>query len=265
MSDVDPPSLRDVVRRSFFAAHAGHSTDDVVIDDTLNAAFVAACLRELPSTCPFQFNWDLYNLRKQPPGIGKVATVKRRDKHDDYRHASEIAARHMEDKHKLSIDQVLCDPEKRREFDAIAQGISPGVSNYLLRKAALKLRKNRQLQPELIKRVADWGTVVTTHKAEQLKADPDLIPRLPGVYIFRDGTGYLYIGEAVNLRGRVEQHLDHSDRKALAHYLWENGVLGLFVEMHAFRKESDGRKARCRKAYEAELIRSRRPRFNIQG
>jgi hypothetical protein len=265
MTDSDPPNLRDIVRRNFFATHAGHSTDDVVIDDTLNAAFIDACSRELPTASPFQFNWDLYNLRKQPPGIGKVTTVKRRDKHDEYLHASEIAARHMEDKHKLSIDQILFDPEKRREFDAIAQGVAPGVSNYLLRKAALKLRKARQLRPELIKKVADWGTVVTTHTAEQLRECPDLIPRLPGVYIFRDGTGYLYIGEAINLRGRIERHLDHSDRKALAHYLWENGIRGLSIEMHTFRKDSDGRKPGCRKAYEAELIRSRRPKFNIQG
>lgn len=265
MSNINPPCLRDVVRRSFFATHAGHSTDDVIIDDTLNAAFIAACSQELPSATPFQFNWDLYNLRKQPPGIGSVATVKRRAKHDEYLHASEIAARHMEDKHKLSTDQVLCDPEKRREFDAIAQEIAPGTSNYLLRKAALKLRKNRQLKPELIKRVADWGITVTTYTAEQLRADPDLIPRLPGVYIFRDSTGYLYIGEAGNLRGRIEKHLDHSDRKAVAHYFWENGFKGLSVEMHAFGEESDGCKATCRKAYEADLIRSRHPRLNIQG
>jgi predicted GIY-YIG superfamily endonuclease len=235
------------------------------MDDALNAAFVAACSRELPSASPYQFNWELYNLRKQPPGIGKVATVKRRDKHDDYLHASEIAARHMEDKYKLTIDQVLCDPDKRQEFDAIAQKIAPDVSTYLLRKAALKLRKNRQLRPELIKRVADWGTTVTTHSAEELTANPDLVPRLPGVYIFRDDTGYLYIGETDNLRGRVEQHLDHSDRKAVARYLWEHGVQGLSVEMHAFLKESDGRKAVCRKAYEADLLRSRKPRLNIQG
>lgn len=257
MSDAPLPSLRDVVTRNFFATHAGRSTDDVVIDDNLNAAFIAACSRELPSASPFQFNWDLYNLRKRPPGIGKVAVVKRRQNHDAYLHASEIAARHMEDKHRLSIDRVLCDPETRQEFDAIAQAIVPGVSNYLLRKAALKLRKNRRMRPELIKRVADWGTAVTTHTADQLMAEPDLIPRLPGVYIFRDKTGYLYIGEAVNLRGRIEQHLDHSDRRALAHYLWEYGASGLLIEIHAFRKESDGRNPRCRKAYEAELIRSR--------
>jgi hypothetical protein len=257
--------LREVVRRCFFATHAGHSTDDVVIDDHLNASFISACLREMPSASPFDLNWQLYRLRKQPPGIGRVATLKRRDFHDDYIHASEIAARHMEDRHGLTIDQVLCNPETRQEFDAIAQGIASGVSTYLLRKAALKLRKNRQLKPELIKRVADWGSEVLTCPAKQLREDPNLIPRLPGVYIFRDSTGYLYIGEAGNLRGRVEKHLDHSDRKALAHYLWEHGYQDLSVEMHTFRADSDGNKTTCRKAYEAELISSRKPRLNIQG
>jgi predicted GIY-YIG superfamily endonuclease len=256
--------IRDTVRTCFFLVHDGHSTDDVVIDDVLNGAFVSACLERLPSATPLEFNWELYNLRKQPPGIGKVATVRRRDNHDEYIHASEIAARHMEDKHKLTIDRVLCDPKARHEFDVIALSISADISTYLLRKAALKLRKNRQLKPELIKKVANWETRVATYPAEQLRENPDLIPRLPGSYIFRDKTGYLYIGEAGNLRGRVEKHLDHSDRKAVAHYFWQNGFSDLFVEMHSFRADSDGRKAECRKAYEAEFIRSRKPRLNIQ-
>jgi predicted GIY-YIG superfamily endonuclease len=265
MSDAQSPNLRDVVRRCFFATHIGRSTDDVVIDDDLNAAFIAACLREIPSASVFDLNWQLYNLRKQPPGIGKVATVKRHDNHDDYIHASEIAARHMEDRHGLTIDQVLCDPHMRREFDAVAQAIVPGVSVYLLRKAALKLRKNRQLRPELMKRVADWGTTVRMYPAEELRKKPDLIPRLPGIYIFRDRTGYLYIGEAGNLRGRVEKHLDHSDRKAVARYLWEHRYTDLIIEMHVFRKDSEGNKSKPRKAYEADLIRSRKPRLNIQA
>lgn len=107
MSDAQSPNLRDVVRRCFFATHIGRSTDDVVIDDDLNAAFIAACLREIPSTSVFDLNWQLYNLRKQPPGIGKVATVKRRDNHDDYVHASEIAARHMEYRRNLLLKQAL--------------------------------------------------------------------------------------------------------------------------------------------------------------
>src|SRR5262249_2292328 len=147
--------------------------------------------------------------------------------------------------YKLTIDRVLCDPKTRVEFDTVAQSISSETSAYRLRKAALKLRKNRQLKPELIKKIANWGVRVEAYPAERLLADFDLIPRLPGVYIIRDKTGYLYIGEAGNLRGRVEKHLDHSDRKSVAHYLWQNGFDDLSVEIHSFRADSDGRKAEC--------------------
>jgi hypothetical protein len=265
MSTVGLPPLREVVERSFRATHAGRSVDDVVIEDALNAAFITACLQELPNASPAALNWELLNFRKLFPGIGRVTTVRRRDRHDKYIHASEIAARHMEDSHGLTIDRVLCDPNLRARFDVIARGIAPDVSTYLLRKAALKLRKNRRLKPELLKRVADWGKRVLTYPAERLLQNPDLIPRLPGVYIFWDCTGYLYIGEGANLRGRVQKQLDHSDRKAIAHYLWENGHKNLTVELHAFRKDSGGARAACRKAYEAELIGSRKPRLNIQG
>jgi phosphohistidine phosphatase SixA len=55
-------------------------------------------------------------------------------------HAAEIAARLMEDKHKLTIDRVLCNPAIRTQFDGVARSAAPDISAYLLRKAALKLR-----------------------------------------------------------------------------------------------------------------------------
>jgi len=86
----------------------------------------------------------------------------------------------------------------------------------------------------------------------------------PGVYLFFDRSGYLYVGEAANLRSRIRKHLDHSDRKALAHYLWSNGVDNLRVELHAFDPQSDGRLTASRRAYEVSLIQSRKPRFNLR-
>ena len=53
-------------------------------------------------------------------------------------------------------------------------------------------------------------------EAESLVENVDLIPRKPGIYIFRDSTGYLYIGEAGSLRLRVAQHLDHSEGRTMA-------------------------------------------------
>jgi excinuclease UvrABC nuclease subunit len=91
-----------------------------------------------------------------------------------------------------------------------------------------------------------------------------LIPRKPGVYLFRDKSGYLYIGEAGSLRTRVSKHLDHSDRKALAHYFWHEGITDVVVELHVFDPDSAAKKSGARRAYESNLIDKRNPRFNIR-
>jgi hypothetical protein len=61
----------------------------------------------------------------------------------------------------------------------------------------------------------------------------------------------------------VTKHLDQSDRKSLAQYLWREGGEGVTVELHAFDPESSARHKEMRRAYESELIASRRPRFNL--
>jgi len=253
-----------IIAAAFRAMHNGRSTDDVVINDTLNQDFIDECRKSGVTLSAFELNWKLLNLRKASL-LGPVATRSTRQYHEPYLHAAEIAARHVEDKYQATIDQIMCDPVRRLEFDVIAKSVSGDVSEYCLRKAALKLRKGRRLQPELIKRVADWDTTILQFSAEELAEDPDKIPRNPGVYLFADATGYLYIGEAGTLRTRVAKHLDHSDRKALARYLWEQGIEGLMVELHVFDPTSNGRLKGHRKAYESDLIRHRRPRFNIQA
>jgi hypothetical protein len=256
--------FKQIVKSAFLSVNGGRSTDDVVIDDDLNKAFTDACQAVVATATPFECNWTLFRVRKSS-GLGPVSRPRAKEKYADFLHASEIAARQMEDKHFVTIDRVFCEPKFRQEFDAVASAIAPGVSTYLLRKAAFRLRKGRQLKPELIKRVADWGRIVYSYPAAHLIENPELLLRNPGIYIFSDKSGYLYIGEADNLHVRVAKHLDHSDRKALARYLWEMGKGDLVVELHVFAADSDGRKTICRRAYESELIRSRRPRFNIQG
>jgi hypothetical protein len=259
---IKKSQLRQVVSAAFLAVHCGRSSDDVVIDDELNKAFITRCHESLPNSTESDLNWTLLNLRKSS-SLGPVATKRQCLTHDAYLHASEVAARQIEDKYGITTDRAFCDRDRRTEFDAIARRFASDAPTYSLRKAALKLRKGRQLRPELIKRVSDWHKDVLTFDVGSLQANPDLIPRKPGIYIFADASGYLYLGEAANLRLRVAKHLDHSDRKALARYLWDQGVKGLSVELHVFDPYSNGRLTSHRRAYEADLIRSRRPRFNI--
>lgn len=259
----DINTITDVVKQAFFASHEGYSTDEVIICDKLNESFIKACKREMVSLSDEVFNWHLINLRKQGK-LGKVAKNRVNANHEDYLHASEIAARLIYDKYNTTVDRAFCKPELKQEFDSIAQSIAPNISTYLLRKAAFKLRKNRQLKPELVPRVANWSRSVLDFPAEEIIHNHNLVPRAPGVYVFWDSSGYLYIGESKDLYLRIKKHLDHSDRKSLAHYFWEKGFREITVELHVFECKSEARIKSCRQAYESNLIETRQPQFNLR-
>lgn len=260
----DRERVTDVITEAFRKIHHGRSADDVVLDDELNKEFVCACRRALPGLTDWELNWRLLGLRKAGK-LGPVTTVRvRLTDYDDYIHAAEIAARLMEDKHDLTCDRIFCDPHRRAEFDRIAASVAPGYAPYKYRKAALKLRKNRRLPPEPMKRLAAFQRQVTIENASAYEEHPERIPRDPGVYAFLDDTGYLYIGETHNLHSRLKKHLDHSDSRSLAHYLWKHGAGRIKIQLFVFPKGSEGARAASRRAFEAALIASRAPRFNIQ-
>lgn len=254
----------DVVRRAYLANYDGWSTDEVLLQDALNQKFLAECFKELPEAKPAELNWSLLNARKAGKLRGTKVTKRRHDDHAKYQHLAEVVARSCQDKFKVSTDRIMCDAKMRAAFDAMSKRVAPKIDAYLLRKAAFALRKARRLRPELIPRIADWGREISNYSAASLQADVEQIPTSPGIYIFRDRTGYLYIGEAVNLRKRLSDHLNQSDRQSLANYLKANGVKDVVVELHAFPKDSRAKKVTVRRAYESELIASRKPRFNVR-
>jgi predicted GIY-YIG superfamily endonuclease len=256
-------TLKDVVREAFRATHDGWSVDEVLIRDDVNQAFVWRCREKLPDAAEKDLNWTLLNLRKAGK-LGIAATRFNDESYDGVLHLAEIVARSMQDKHKVSSDAVMADPELRREFDVLARGIDPAADAYQVRKSALRLRKARELRPELITRIADWDREVREFAAAQVAADLTLIPERPGIYLFRDKSGYLYIGEALDVRERLKSHLDESDRKSLANYLREQGVESISIEIHSFPADSRMKDVTVRRAYESELIRSREPRFNVR-
>lgn len=261
--DQQTSDIKQVVADAFGVMHDGWSSDEVILQVKLNDLFIAECHKSIPNASPRVLNWTLMNLRKA--GELKFRTTRRDERSvDPFRPIGEMSARMLIDKHGTTIDRIMTDPQLRDEFDATARAIDVDVDTYLVRKAAFQLRKNRKLRPELITRIADWGRVVTEAKIADLAADPDLIPETPGVYIFRDSTGYLYIGEAIDLRDRLRQHLAESDRTGLAKYLAEQGDKEILVEIHSFDPDSRIREIMVRRAYESELIRSRNPRFNIR-
>ena len=262
-SKIVPSNLNEVILRAFESTHDGWSSDEVILNDELNAAFIAKCKKELPDLPAARFNWQLMNLRKA--GKLKTETTKsNRASVSDVAHIAEIAARAMHDRYSISSDQIMADPDRRAEFNKIAMSINEEVDLYRVRKAAFQLRKTRKLRPELILRIADWGREIKTFTAEQISTQAELIDARPGVYIFRDKTGYLYIGQTDDLRERLKTHLDQSHNQSLAKYLGNQNFENVTIEVHSFDPESQAKKTSVRRAYESELIASRKPRFNIQ-
>ena len=266
----------DLIMEAFKETHDGWSSDEVVLQGRLNRKFLSACQEKLAKAGvvdakPAALNWRLLALRKA--GKLKIRATKRtsnRTKSTDdsmvqdvaeIAALAEIAMRSMQDKSKLSSDRIMTDPAMRSQFDAIVVKLNPKADLYLTRKAAFQLRKTRRLRPELISRLADWGRKVQIHVIDDLRKSVEAVKAHPGVYIFRDQTGYLYIGQTENLRKRMTEHLAESHNVSLARYL--KSAQSTTVELHSFDPKSRAKEVRVRRAYESELIRSRKPRFNV--
>ncbi|MEL7498802.1 MAG: GIY-YIG nuclease family protein [Planctomycetota bacterium] len=261
--------LDQAIIDAFALTHDGWSSDEVILRDTLNQAFLKEVRTQLKASSDqaqhtdTELNWRLLTLRK----AGKL-TVKatKRAKSVGNTEAllpiAEMAMRSVQDKHSVSSDQVMTNPVMRDEFDSLVMQFDEKADLYRVRKAAFQLRKTRRLKPELISRIADWGREIKTYSVDELRSKPAEVPEKPGIYIFRDSTGYLYIGQASNLRERLQGHLDASHNRSLADYLDQEKSPS--VEVHSFDPKSRASEVRVRRAYESELIAVRKPKFNIQ-
>lgn len=242
---------------AYEAVRNGNSVDRVVVDPEMNAAFLAECQRLGLVAAGATLNRALINLRK----AGYLRGIKSRSPSpgddDPYRFAAEMAARHMERRDGVTLDDILCDPDLAAEFDKLAAAISPGFTPLQYRWAALNLRKKSGLSPELLARVASPKQVLT-FPIPALSLDS--IPSEQGLYLFFTRDVCLYVGEAENLRNRIGKHLDHSDNKGLARWMWDQGTAELFLELQILDSATT---QKVRRALERELIRGRSPLFNI--
>jgi len=255
----------DAIRTAFANASDGWSVDELLLRDELRDAFVTACREQTTvesSLVERDFFERLLHLRKSGK-LGVKATKRANTDSDQWLPVAEIASRTMVDRFDVNIDQWLVAPKLLAEFDTIADKIVPDCDRYEVRKAAMKLRKSRRLQPELLARVTDWKREIRTLSVDEATKNLSGMPSQPGVYIFRDKTGYLYIGQSNNLKTRLTKHLDQSDRKSLCRYLSENRPEDMTIELHIFEAGSPAEQTVVREAYESDLIRTRKPRLNV--
>jgi GIY-YIG catalytic domain len=203
-------------------------------------------------------NRSLLNLRKQGELRGRKSKRTSLPDDDQYRFASEMAARFIERRDGISLDAIICDPELAGEFDELAAQLSPGFSSLQYRWAALNLRKKKKLEPELLSRVVQAQTV---ERYDVCSLDWRQISPQCGLYVFVTADRVLYVGEAQNLQTRIRKHLDHSDNKELARWLWDHSSPNVVLEVHVLPPTVA---TRIRRALESELIASRNPIFNVK-
>ena len=250
--------MKDEIVEAFHHASQGFSPDRVVADPDLNRVYLSECNRLGLGSDAATLNRSLLNLRKRGAlrGVSSRRTILKDQ--PDYRFAAEIAARFLERENEITLDQIICDPRYAERFDEIAKTIVPGGKPFEYRWAALNLRKQQRLKPEVLARVARPSKVLQ-FKVGGLSLD--VVPKSPGLYLFYSNQATLYVGECENLQNRIRKHLDHSDNKELARWLWEFGDASLHLELQVLDKSIT---QRIRRALEAELIRSRLPVFNVR-
>ncbi len=263
-----PSWTEQQIRDAFAKTHQGYSTDEVLVCRARCDAYLAelGIAADNLDQFPQQQAALLQLLKLRKSGRLNVPAIRRSQSDSSpWNETAEIAIRTILDRHRVSIDDVLCSPQLRLELQAEAIAISPLAPPDLIRKAVLRLRKVRKLRPELVLRVADWQTNVVTMPVNEI--DFESLPESPGIYLFRSEEGYLYIGESENLSTRISQHLAGSHNVGLAKRLSMSAdAVGqaLTLELHVFAQDSPGSRVVMRRAYESELIRSRQPKFNLQ-
>ena len=257
----------DEVAKAFAKSSGGYSSDEVLINDKLRHAFLNQLAGGEPMSAKGERAALLRLLQLRKAGKLNTRATRRGPKPNPMAGpTSEIAARVVADRHQVSTDTILADRDLRAELQREAEKIDAGVKAYDVRKSILQLRKKRALKPELVLRVAQWDRKIVTVSLADLRRQlrEGTVSTNPGVYLFRDDQGYLYVGEASSLAARLKEHVTESDRASLANYLASESAEKVSVELHVFPTDSPARKVTVRRAYESELIRSRKPKFNAR-
>lgn len=250
--------------QAFAEVRDGYSADRVIADPKLNHRFLRRC-RELRLLQPdVELNWKLMNARKGGH-LSNLPKTKRFTvcETDKFEYASEIALRHVQrlcmlkTGEEVSLDRVICDPELAALFDETAIQLAPGYLPLEYRWVALGLRKARRLnaasQSIKLPKLEGYGAI------RQLKTAN--LPKEQGVYVLTAKDRPLFVGETLDLRSRIQRHLEYGGTSGLPDWLFESKRSK--VEFSAATLPALTNPAR--RAVEIGLIGKLKPEFNYLG
>ncbi len=197
--------LNETIATAFENIHEGWTVDRILTDPQLQSGFYQECIRlGLPlsqkETC-----LRLLKLRKKgsAPRGSKRYSVSGADC-EPYLHACEIAwasvhARYPE----ISLEEILSDPERAAEFDAVAEQFAPGFTSLEYRWGALRLRKS-------LKKARERGLALRPprrlHLGDQFaRFDLHQVMDASGIYLLYLKDECVYVGAATSLQLRLQK------------------------------------------------------------
>ncbi len=256
-------SKEKVVLEAFLTVRSGRSAEHVICEDSLNQNFIAACKKSMPEIADGDCNTELLNLRKAGKLTAFPTNSRKRPSAEarNYSNCVAQAVRLLERQFSTNVDQIICIPERRCQFDALVQFLLPGGSEFEARYKALTLRKTKRLQPEVVGQII---RPTTSHmiSLDEIETRSGEIPPDPGVYIFFDTDTTLYVGKADDLHRRVTEHVATWSFRELVSAVQAGTRCAAWVAFHALSVTISPREMA---AYETELIRSRQPEHNRAG
>ena len=206
-------NFSEAIEDAFLSTHEGFSSDRLLVDPHLNAAFLDRCVKLGVPGKAAEINRMMLRLRKsgkfKTKFSSRVVPVVKTEL-DRYSFAAEIAWKLTRAQFSdASLDEILCDPEKAKLFDSIAHDFAPGYKSVDYRWAALRLRK--QITHPVRKKAKANFSSYAVERFRPAKAIDDLdLARLDeqsGLYLLKDESrDDLYLGATSNLQNRLLFH-----------------------------------------------------------
>lgn len=185
------------VTRAYLMVRKDFSSDRVLADPALDAAFIKACRDLSLDDTVFHLNLVLIGLRKHNKlkAKSKKSVVPEQWR---YAVASEIAARVMFYRYGASVDTTLAHPALVKEFDKLASSITPGYSSFEYRWAALNMRKkgaNAKLEEGVIDEL-EWS--------QHVKFGSSSLPSEEGVYTLFEEDTCLFVAGTEDIEASIQ-------------------------------------------------------------
>jgi len=210
---TEPEDAKRGIIEAFFTVRRGLPADRVIADPDLNVQFLEACRRLGLQGGPVEWNLRLFNLRKAGHFSGlprSQRTQLTREEIDQCSYACEIALKHLSEQG-LTLDAMLCDPERASEFDRFVRSmISAQVSSFRIRWVALHIRKRAMDNRKFGQKLGDRQPL--PKRFDYLSSlDWHVVPEGPGLYWLNSSDKKLYVGETLDLRNRFKLQFEGSE------------------------------------------------------